>query len=228
DDHQSRRVLVEPMDDAGARQRGARGVAGEQRIEQRSRPVARRRMDDHAGGLVDHQHVVVLVDDRNRQGLWAVGAAFFSRLQGDVDALAGANALRGTAGSAAVDLDPSALDQLLQVVARELRNERDDDLVEPFSVQDRIDGPLAPLDGRIALVAVDVAGGGDAIGLRADFIDHIRFRPRPKRHGFARSQPTFPSRMRKKNSSWRSWIAVSAISTTTLFLSACDTTPKDE
>ena len=74
-------------------------------------------MDDHAGGLVDHQHVVVLVDDRNRQGLWAVGAAFFGRLQGDVDALAGANALRGTAGRAAVDLDPSALDQLLQVVA---------------------------------------------------------------------------------------------------------------
>jgi len=34
--------------------------------------------------------------------------------------------------------------------------------------------------------------------------------------------------MRKKTSSWRSWIAVSAISTTTLFLSACDTTPKDE
>jgi outer membrane protein assembly factor BamD len=31
-----------------------------------------------------------------------------------------------------------------------------------------------------------------------------------------------------KPSSWRSWIAVSAISTTTLVLSACDTAPKDE
>jgi outer membrane protein assembly factor BamD len=34
--------------------------------------------------------------------------------------------------------------------------------------------------------------------------------------------------MRKKDSSWRSWIAVSAISATTLLLSACDTTPRDE
>jgi outer membrane protein assembly factor BamD len=34
--------------------------------------------------------------------------------------------------------------------------------------------------------------------------------------------------MRKKTSSWRSWIAVSAISATTLLLSACDTTPRDE
>jgi outer membrane protein assembly factor BamD len=34
--------------------------------------------------------------------------------------------------------------------------------------------------------------------------------------------------MRMKTSSWRSWIAVSAISATTLLLSACDTTPRDE
>ncbi len=34
--------------------------------------------------------------------------------------------------------------------------------------------------------------------------------------------------MRTKTSSWRSWIAVSAISTTTLLLPACDTTGRDE
>jgi len=34
--------------------------------------------------------------------------------------------------------------------------------------------------------------------------------------------------MRKKTSAWRSWIAVSAISATTLFLAACESTPRDE
>jgi len=34
--------------------------------------------------------------------------------------------------------------------------------------------------------------------------------------------------MRKKTSAWRSWIAVSAISVTTLLLAACESTPRDE
>ena len=63
DDHQAGGVLVEPVDDPGTRQRRARRIASEQGVEQRSRPVAGGRMDDHAGGLVDHEHVVVFVDD---------------------------------------------------------------------------------------------------------------------------------------------------------------------
>ena len=64
--------------------RGSAALAGSRAskaVEQRARPVARGRVDDHAGGLVDDEHVVVLVDDRDRQRLGAVGAALLGRLQ---------------------------------------------------------------------------------------------------------------------------------------------------
>ena len=65
---------------AGARCRRAAAralcrIAREQAVEQRARPVARRRMHDQAGGLVDHQQVLVLVDDGQRQRLGAEGPA---------------------------------------------------------------------------------------------------------------------------------------------------------
>ena len=41
-------------------------VARQQRMDQRAALVARSRMNDHAGRLVDHRQVVVFVDDFQR------------------------------------------------------------------------------------------------------------------------------------------------------------------
>ena len=62
------------MNDAGPLDTGDAAVlrvAGQQRVDQRPRPVADGGMDDETGGLVDDEHVVVLVDDgkRDRLGL---------------------------------------------------------------------------------------------------------------------------------------------------------------
>ena len=73
DDQQPRRILVDPVDDAGpgdaadARQRAAAMV--EQRVDQRSVEIAGRRMNDQARRLVDDQQMLVLEDDLQRNVL---------------------------------------------------------------------------------------------------------------------------------------------------------------
>ena len=125
DDHQPRGVLVEPVDDAGARQRA--------RSPDRARASALSSVPDQlpaAGwttipaGLVDHEQVVVLVDHGERQRLGPEGAALRGRLQAST-------AIRWPARTAAPRSSPAApstlhlaaLDQLLQVGARELRRQ---------------------------------------------------------------------------------------------------------
>ena len=71
-DHQPGRAAIEPMDDA--RPQLAADAAQildvvQQRVHQRARAVARRRMHDHARRLVEHDDVGVLVDDEERQRL---------------------------------------------------------------------------------------------------------------------------------------------------------------
>ena len=69
-DQQAARVLVEAMDDARPRlaaDAGQRRAAmGDQRVDQRAVGIARRRMDDEPGRLVDDDEVLVLVDDVER------------------------------------------------------------------------------------------------------------------------------------------------------------------
>ncbi len=73
DDQQARRVLVDAVHDAGAlfapdaRQRIA--AMRQQRVDQRAGRAARRGMDDHPGGLVDHDQVIILMRDDQRNGL---------------------------------------------------------------------------------------------------------------------------------------------------------------
>ena len=66
-------VLVEPVDDARppfAADAGERRAMGQERVDERTRLVARRGVRDQPGGLVDHQQIVVLVKQRqvNRLG----------------------------------------------------------------------------------------------------------------------------------------------------------------
>ncbi len=64
DEQQTRRVLVEPVNDAATRQPREFGSPVQQRIEQRTARVTGPGMDDQARRLVDQQYVVVFVNDR--------------------------------------------------------------------------------------------------------------------------------------------------------------------
>ena len=66
DDHQARRVAVEPVNDAGPARLPAGNGAGEQ-VDERSARPARARMDDEAGRLVDDGEVLVLPGDRGQR-----------------------------------------------------------------------------------------------------------------------------------------------------------------
>ena len=61
DDHDAGGVLVEAVDDAGARQRVERRIAMQQRIDQRAGRIAGAGMHDQARRLVDDEDVLVLV-----------------------------------------------------------------------------------------------------------------------------------------------------------------------
>ena len=71
--HETGRVLVEPVHDPGpplaADPRKAVAAMRNQRIDQRSGPVAGRGMNDEIAGFVDDDDVLVLVNDVERDGL---------------------------------------------------------------------------------------------------------------------------------------------------------------
>ncbi len=69
DDEQTARVLVETMHDAGTGDAGERGGVVQQRVGERSIPVAAARMHDQSGRLVDDEQRGILVHDRKRNGL---------------------------------------------------------------------------------------------------------------------------------------------------------------
>ena len=72
DDQEPGRVLVEPMNDAGApwaAHARSRWRMGEHRRRQRAGRVARTGVHHHADRLVDDEHGVVLEDDRQRDRL---------------------------------------------------------------------------------------------------------------------------------------------------------------
>src|SRR5579872_4850695 len=66
-------VLVEPMHDSGALDaadaREARPAMPVQRVDQRAGGMARRRMDDKPGRLVDYDQMLIFVNDRKGYGL---------------------------------------------------------------------------------------------------------------------------------------------------------------
>ena len=61
--HESGGVLVQAMDDAGTRHAVQRGYVVQQGIEQGAVGMAGGRMHHQPGGLVEHQQVIVFVDD---------------------------------------------------------------------------------------------------------------------------------------------------------------------
>ena len=69
DDEQAGGVAVEPVDDPGPVRRVAAGEAADQPVDERPRRVARRRVHDDPRRLVDHEQVLVLVGDTQRNVL---------------------------------------------------------------------------------------------------------------------------------------------------------------
>jgi hypothetical protein len=63
DDEQARGVAVEPVDDPRPVLVAACHVVHEEALDERAAPVPSGRMDDDAGGLVDHEQVLVLPRD---------------------------------------------------------------------------------------------------------------------------------------------------------------------
>lgn len=99
-DHQSGRVLVEPMDDAGtadaADTRQAGATVGDQGVNQRPGLVARRGVNHQSLGLVDDDEIFVLVDDVERDG-FAFRLGGPRRRHVDYDRIPGVDMISGVA-----------------------------------------------------------------------------------------------------------------------------------
>ena len=129
---QSGGLLVEPMDDAGARHAGELRTVREQSVEHRAAPVAAARMHDEPRRLVDDDQCVVLVDDAERdrfgdeRDLGRIGLRF------EQHDLAAAHTALGF-GRCSVDDDPAALQPRLQPAARILGKQCGERAVQPIS-----------------------------------------------------------------------------------------------
>ena len=110
--------------------RDRRRVRQRRRGQRRTR-VAGTRMHDHPCGLVDDEHIVVLVDDaqRDRLGTELVGGA---RRNLDVDARAALQPVR-TLARHAIDAHAAHVDQRLQARARDIGDVRREPSIEPLA-----------------------------------------------------------------------------------------------
>ena len=173
-DEQAGGVLVEAVDDAGAHGdvagvgRGRRrrreadvlvvgllvfilerdGLAADvvqERVDERAGAVAVGRVDDHPGGLVDDQEVVVFVDHIERDRL---GAGFDRRRSAEaaLDPVAGGDGRRDLRLDGAVDGHAAVLDPALDLRARRVRE---------FFCEVHVE----PLPGAVALGHLDLDDG---------------------------------------------------------------------
>ena len=143
--HQARRVLVEPVHDAGAPNPADAGKAGaamgDQRVYQRAGLVAGGGMHDQALRLVDDDNVLVLKDDIERDIL-ALGLRRDGLGDVDCDRIAFADMISGVADGGAPGGDGTGEDQRLQPRARQFRAQHREHAVEPGRSLVAADGDL--------------------------------------------------------------------------------------
>jgi hypothetical protein len=156
DEHQPGGIAVEPVHDAGPRQAGRGRVVGQQAVEQGARPVARRRVHDQPGRLVDDQQVRIFEHDRERHRFGLEGAAFVGRHEFDRQPLPGPHPARGGALDRPVQARVAQFEQALQVVARKLRRQHDQCLVKAAAVLRGVERLFAQLEG-LAAVGIGIA-----------------------------------------------------------------------
>ncbi len=131
--HQAGRVLVQAVDDPGARHIGDVRDMVEQGIQQGAVLMAGSRMDHQAGGLVNHQDVLVLVDDFQLDVLCEPLALGF--LLGLQDQLRAAVDDVARAQHGAVDGQATVLDPAGQTGAGVFGKKLGGDLVETLATQ---------------------------------------------------------------------------------------------
>src|SRR5947208_13413278 len=106
--HETRRILVEPVDDAGPALAADAGQAvaamSDQGVDQRSGPVAGGGMNDKTGGLIDDDDVVVLVNHGERDRL-RTGPPRPRWRHVNLDGSSGIDPMTGIADRMAVHLD---------------------------------------------------------------------------------------------------------------------------
>jgi hypothetical protein len=129
--HQPGRVLVEPVHDPGALDAADRGqilAVAEEGVDQGPGGVARRRVDDEAGRLVEDQELRVFVEDDERNVLGEEVELLRRRLV-DLDAIADRDLGSGLA-RLAVEQDMAVVDEAADAGARPLAVEVGDAAVE--------------------------------------------------------------------------------------------------
>ena len=119
--HQSAGVLVQAMDDTGARHPVEFGRVVEQGVLKRPGPIASPRMDDESGRLVDHDQVIVLEDDVERDILRRRGKSILVGRFGDAEGLSSPKFVLGFRQRLAAETHPALAYPVLQAAARMLR-----------------------------------------------------------------------------------------------------------
>ena len=117
---------------------------GDERVDERAARMPRRRMHDEPGRLVDHDEVVVLVDDRERDRL-RLRLGRHRRRHDERDARARARLERRIAHDGVVDGDAPVADQRLQAAARQVGEGARQDAVEPLRRAIVRDDEIAPV-----------------------------------------------------------------------------------
>src|SRR5438132_2523545 len=150
DDQEARSLLVEPVNHASPlriallRQVAA---ASHQRVDQRTAPVARRWMDHHSGGLIDHEQRFILVDDGDRYGL-AGDDPLFNLGDLDPDQLSFLGPVTRLL-AAAIDQDVSLRDEGCRLRPRKLSALGNKEIEADIAV--RLDGKLPDFTQRLTL-----------------------------------------------------------------------------
>ena len=173
DDQQARRVLVDPVDDARPRHAAdARQLAAamvEQRVDQGPVAIARGRMDDQSGRLVDDQQMLVLEDDRQRDVLRLVVRRRRLR-HGEEKRSSPRTLVAGSRTALAVALRARRCGQRLQPLARQGRDGVGKRTVEPPA---RMAGVQRYFD---VLMPPPLTGFGNAVCARSMIAQHLRCR----------------------------------------------------
>ena len=120
DDHDARRVLVEPVNDAGAAHaaNAGEGIAAmvDQRVDERTGPVAGAGMDNETSRLGNDDDIFILVEDIERNIL-ALRGRIFGLGQDDLVAVSGSHLLLGIGNRRPLQKDLPILDQRLDAAA---------------------------------------------------------------------------------------------------------------
>ncbi len=130
--HQPSGLLIEPMDDASARQGGQGGVMMEERILEGAVWIACCRMDDQTGRFIDDQEMGVLIDDVEVDRLRTRTIKRY-QLGLDTDRFTAKDPVAAAVG-ATIDQDLSRLDPALEMASRKLRQQPCQDPIQSLAV----------------------------------------------------------------------------------------------